>query len=78
MKRSQCYEIAAATIAILGAVLLVSVYFPIINPDQYHIDSHGGTLSVWRFIFGTPFSLAILCASWRVNLRAQALKKGGR
>ncbi|MDB6067987.1 MAG: hypothetical protein JWR26_4195 [Pedosphaera sp.] len=75
MKKSIPYEIIAAVSAMLGAVLLVFVYYPIINPIQFGIDNHQGTAPLARYILGTPVSLLILSGGWYFNRKAQKLKR---
>jgi len=59
----------------LGALLLVWVYFPIINPIQYSLDSHQETASLSRYILGTPISVLILSVAWYFNREALKLKQ---
>lgn len=59
----------------LGALILVAVYYPLLNPIQYEIDSHKDLPSVGYYIIMTPISLAILWASWKLNRKAQQLKR---
>jgi glycerol uptake facilitator-like aquaporin len=75
MKKSIPYEIVAAVSAMLGAVLLVFVYYPVINPIRYRIDSHHETAPLSRYILGTPVSLLILSGAWYFNRKAQRRKR---
>ena len=75
MRRSIAYELAAATIMMFGVVLLVAVYFPVINPQQYNLDSGGAGAPMIRYVLGTPIALFILWVAWRVNRRAQMLNR---
>ena len=75
MKKTVSYEIVAAIMMMLGAVLLVAVYYPVINPIQYRIDSHQDTAPLSRYIFGTPISLLILWGAWHFNRMARRLKR---
>jgi hypothetical protein len=75
MRKSLPYEIIAAVSAVLGALILVVVYYPLLNPIQYEIDSHQDLPSVGYYIFMTPIPLAILSASWYFNRKAQQLKR---
>jgi hypothetical protein len=66
----------------LGAVLLVYVYLPLINPPLYRIDSQRDriasqqkTAPIGRYICGTPASLVILRGAWHFNRRAQRVKQ---
>jgi hypothetical protein len=75
MRKSLPYEIIAAVSAMLGALILVSVYYPVLNPIQYEIDSHEDLPSVGYYIIMTPIPLAILWVSWKLNRKAQQLKR---
>ena len=75
MRKSLPYEILAAISAIVGAFILVAVYYPLLNPVQFKIDSHQESPSVWHYIFATPIPLLILAASWYFNRKAQRMKR---
>jgi predicted Co/Zn/Cd cation transporter (cation efflux family) len=75
MKKSIPYELVAATLMMVGAVLLVFVFYPYINPVQYRIDNHRETAPMSRYIFGTPVSVLILRAAWYFNRKARRLKR---
>jgi hypothetical protein len=75
MKKSVLYEILAITLMMVGAVLLVTVYYPNINPVQYRIDNHNEPASLGRYIIGTPISLLILSGSLYFNGLARKLKR---
>jgi hypothetical protein len=75
VKKSLPYEIIAAVLAMIGAFILVTVYYPPLNPVQFKIDSHQSTPPVSHFIFVTPIPLLILSASWYFNCKAQRLKR---
>ena len=75
MKKSVPYEIIAATLMMLGAVLLVWVYYPNINPIQYRIDSHQERPPMSRYVCGTPVSLLILVGAWYFNRKARRFKR---
>jgi len=75
MQKSFPYEIVAVVLALLGAFLLVAVYYPVINPGQFKLDSHQEDAPLSRYILGTPISLLILSASWYFNRKAQRLKR---
>jgi len=75
MKKSVVFEIMATVSAMVGVVLLVFTYYPVINPIQYRIDNHRETPPVSRFIVGTPFSLLILSGAWYLNCKARKLKQ---
>jgi hypothetical protein len=75
MKKFVPYEIVAAIMMMFGAVLLVAVYFPVINPEQYRLESHQETASLSRYIVGTPISFLILGGAWYFNRKARRLKR---
>jgi len=75
MRKSLPYEIIAAVSAVVGAFILVAIYYPLLNPVQFKIDSHQESPSVWYYIFATPFPLVILAASWYFNRKAQRMKR---
>jgi len=78
VKASPKYESVAAVLAVVGAVALVAVYYPIINPDQFSIDFHRDSMPLGWYILGTPIALAILVAAWRYNGKAARLKREER
>ena len=75
MKKSVRFEILAATSMMVGAVLLVFVFYPNINPIQYRIDNHQQAAPMSRYILGTPISFLILAGAWYFNRKAQKLKR---
>ncbi len=75
MKKSASYEILAAVLGMIGVILLVFTYYPILNPIQYKIDHHHATAPLSRFIIGTPFSLLFLSVAWFFNHKTQKLKR---
>jgi len=74
MKRSLPYEIAAAITAVMGAFLLVFLYYPVINPGQYILDTGNKGEPFGYYLILTPIPLMILVAAWRLNRKAQSLK----
>ena len=75
MKKSIPYEILAMTTAMLGVVLLVFTYYPVINTIQYRFDNPREIAPFSRFILGTPVSLLILSGAWHLNRKTQKLKR---
>jgi hypothetical protein len=75
MKKSVLYEIAAVTLMMVGAVLLVFVFYPNINPTQYRLDNHRENAPISRYLVGTPVSILILIIAWCFNRRAANLRK---
>jgi hypothetical protein len=74
MRESSKYESIAAVLALTGAVTLVAVYFPILNPDVFEIQFHRKAMPIGWYISGTPMALAILVAAWRYDGKAAHLK----
>jgi hypothetical protein len=75
MRKSLPYEIAAAVTALVGAGILVGVYFPLLNPRQYRVETGRLEEPLAYFLFLTPIPIVILVVSWRLNRKAQALKQ---
>ena len=78
MKRSLPYEIAAAITALLGAFILVCVYFPLLNPGMHKVETGHRGEPLGYYLVLTPIPLLILVASWRINRKAQRLKQEER
>jgi hypothetical protein len=76
MKASVAYESIGAVLALVGAVALVAVYYPLLNPVQFNLDTGQDYVPLSRYIFGTPGSLLILAAAWHSNCKARRLKLG--
>jgi len=77
-RQSAKYELVAAVVATLGAILLVFIYYPGVNPMQFRLDNHGTPASLSRYIVGTPVSILILAVAWYFNGKAQKLKLVGK
>jgi hypothetical protein len=75
VKTSPKYESIAAILALVGAVALVAVYYPIINPGQFSMDFDRDDMPLIWYILGTPASLFILAAAWHFNRKAAYLKR---
>jgi hypothetical protein len=76
VKTHRLYEAAAALATLTGVIVLVAVYFPILNPGFYEISLHHQSLpSTIRYFLGTPVALLILVAGWYFNRKAGQLKK---
>jgi hypothetical protein len=78
VKRSSKYESVATVLALVGAVALVGVYYPIINRAQFSIDFGRDDMPVGWYIVGTPCALLILVVAWRLNRQAARLKQQER
>jgi hypothetical protein len=75
VKKPLPYEILAAVLAMFGALFLVSVYMPVINPGLTRVEMHKDLPSVGYYIVLTPIPLTMLLASWYCNRKAQQLKQ---
>lgn len=76
MKKSLPYELAAVFFGLLGAVLLVAVYLPIINPPIYQSWTGVAQEPVSFYVTWTPVPLAVIAISWFFNRKARSLKGG--
>lgn len=74
-KSSLPYEIAGTLLGLVGAFVLVAVYFPVLNSGQARIELHGELPSLGYYILMTPIPVAMLIASWFCNRTAQRLKR---
>ena len=75
MKASIRYESLAAVLALIGAVSLVAVYYPILNQVQFSLDSDLDSVPLSRYVLGTAASLFILAAALHFNRKAIRLKR---
>jgi hypothetical protein len=75
MKTSSAYESIAAGLAVVGAIALVAVYYPILNPIQSSLDSGQDNAPLSRYFIGTPASLVILAIAWYFNSKSRKLRK---
>jgi hypothetical protein len=75
MRASSKYESMAAVLALFGAVALVAVYYPIINPEQFSLDAGRDSMPLIWYIVGTPIALFILVTAWCLNCKAARLKR---
>jgi hypothetical protein len=75
MKKALPYEIAAAILALLGAGILVGVYFPLLNPGMHKVETGRAGEPLSYYLALTPIPLLILIASWRFNKKARAIKQ---
>jgi hypothetical protein len=63
----------------IGVVALVGVYFPILNSGFYLTSVHEKALpSIAHYVVGTPIALLILAIGWRLNRKAERLRKEER
>ena len=75
MKASPKYESVAAVLALVGAVALVAVYYPVLNPEQFSLDSGRDGAPLSRYLLGTPAALFVLAAAWHFNRKAVRIKR---
>ena len=59
----------------LGAVLLVVIWLPVINPAQYEMVSHQASPPLARYLVGMPVALLVLAGAWYFNRKARTLKR---
>ncbi|MGI8977664.1 MAG: hypothetical protein ACR2FY_00410 [Pirellulaceae bacterium] len=76
MKTSTHYEVLASILAVCGAIALVFVYYPLLNPVQFRLTPGPEIEPSVRYFFGTPAALLILAAAWHFNCKAIAGKRG--
>jgi hypothetical protein len=50
----------------------------LLNPVQFSMDSGQDSVSLVRYILGTPASLFVLAAAWHFNRKAIRLKREDR
>jgi lysylphosphatidylglycerol synthetase-like protein (DUF2156 family) len=76
MKKSAIYEATAATLMVVGAILLVFVFYPHINPVQYRFDSGQESAPINHYIVGVPVSLLFLAGAIYFNRKARKIRRG--
>jgi len=72
MRRSIIYEAGAAIFAIVGAFLLVFVFFPLLNPGAAAV--RGINASLRDSLVLSVVSILLLILAWKLNKKAQQLK----
>ena len=73
MRRSTIYEAGAAVFAIVGAFLLVVVFFPILNPGFAAVRGFNDSMREMLVMSVVP--LLLLFLAWKLNKKAQRLKR---
>ena len=71
MKTRSLYELLAALAMMLGAVALVHVYFPIVNPGAYRPDKSQETAPIIRYIVGMRGHFG---KTWALSSAGQAIQ----
>jgi hypothetical protein len=75
MRRSLPYEVLATVMALLGALLLVKVFVPLLNPGLYQVRSGRAGEPVGYYLVWAPIPLIILGFAWYLNIKGQRLKR---
>jgi len=76
MKKSLPYEIGAVVLGLAGAVVLVAVYLPLINPAFFQSKFGRDSMPTSFYIGGTAVAVAILGVAIALNSAARRMKKG--
>ena len=75
--RVRSLEAAAASLMVIGAMALVTTFFPIINPGVWRTMTKRSEPSlVQRYSIGIPIATVIIGGAFYFNRRAQNAKKG--
>jgi hypothetical protein len=75
MKKPCAYEALAVVTAIFGVALFVSGLMPFINPAQVDLHQTGEYSPRMLFLVPTLFSLPVFGVSWRLNTKAQGIRR---
>jgi hypothetical protein len=75
MKKPYAYEALAAVAAMFGVALFVSGLMPFINPELVDLQQTGEYSPRMLFLVPTLFSLPIFGVSWRLNTKAQGIRR---
>jgi AbiV family abortive infection protein len=67
-------ERIAAVLVVLGAIVLVGVLYPIINPRQFRAETAGDGAQFAFQTVGIAVALVILAAAWQISRKAQRRK----
>lgn len=73
--KKSSYETVAATLALVGAFVLVGVYVPILNPGLTKLALRMELPSLGYYIVATPIPVFLLLAAWHFNKKARAIKE---
>jgi uncharacterized membrane protein len=68
-------EAISVLVAMLSIIILVSSYFPLINPSHYNVANQEMEFSFWRYIIGTTLFVVFLYISLKLNRKAISLRK---
>jgi hypothetical protein len=66
VKASSTYESIASVLALVGVVVLVGAFYPMVNPEDYRREG----VPLIRYILGALVSLFILATAWHFNCKA--------
>jgi hypothetical protein len=75
MKKTYMHEGLAMVTGMVGAFVLVVGLMPFINPGLVDLHHSGDYSPRMEFLVPTLISLPILGVSWRLNKKAQAIRK---
>jgi hypothetical protein len=76
MKKSLPCEIGAVCFGLLGAVVLVGVNLPYLNPAYFQSKFGEERLPRPLYVGGTAVAVVLLAVAWLLTRTAQRLKKG--
>lgn len=76
MKKSLPFEIGAVVLGLIGAVVLVGVYLPVINPAFFQSKFGRDAMPVSFYVMGTVVAVVILGIAIALNSVARRIKKG--
>lgn len=75
MKRHQVYEALGMITALLGALLLVVAFFPILNPGRHRLETGHSGEPLGYYLITVAIATLVLSAAWYFNRKAQRLKR---
>jgi hypothetical protein len=75
MKKLHICEAIAAGAGLIGAIILVAGFMPIINPQFVDVNETSNYSPRMAFLLPTLFSLPILGLAWHFNKKAQLIRR---
>jgi len=66
-------EMAGATFMVLGSVILVITFIPLLNPAQYKYYSTGEELEITRYLLGSLLSIFVMYVAYQLSRRKYVL-----
>jgi hypothetical protein len=67
-------EVISVVLAMLGVIILIFSFFPLINPSHYNVANQEIESGVWRYICGAILAFVFLFISLKINKRSIALR----